>query len=60
MNTDTRNIDSAAGPDTIRHWQVDWTEFRRTHPEIHGDLDSRLGRLGRLPRTIPIPTTRSN
>ncbi|WP_328412949.1 nucleotidyl transferase AbiEii/AbiGii toxin family protein [Nocardia sp. NBC_00403] len=42
------------GPDAIRHWQVDWTEFRRGHPQVHGEMDHWLDRLA---RALPIPPT---
>ncbi|MEU6188119.1 nucleotidyl transferase AbiEii/AbiGii toxin family protein [Nocardia sp. NPDC047038] len=47
-------------PDSIRHWRVDWTEFHRTHPGIHGEIGNWLDRLARAIPTQAIqsePTT---
>ncbi|MFD0361393.1 nucleotidyl transferase AbiEii/AbiGii toxin family protein [Nocardia sp. GCM10030253] len=39
------------GPDAIRRWQVNWTEFCRAHPSVRGGVDSWLDRLA---RALPI------
>ncbi len=43
-------------PEAIRRWRVDWTEFHRANPGIHGELGDWLDRLA---RALPIQTIRA-